>query len=1740
MKRGATVLILLMLTSSLAAFTSLPYQGTEPLEDNGFMEYASLNSTEIVTISSYPTTISNSFKLDVPEDEAIRNISLELAPSAVSHSDGHSFTQSSDFNQTGATSQGIDYNNSGLQVSAIDEYWSFDNSNSLPTGWSSTNANYGGINTMTCGTNGSGGRSLMLRHNTVTITSNTIDLSSLSQGIMAFWMTEGHSGCGEDPDSNENLFVEYKRSSGSWGSITTYYGYQGYPGYSNRNDQFNLPNDAFHSNFQFRFRFPYGSGTCCDWWFVDDVRLTKPGGQGNWTSPAFGPNASNSNYRSLPGPYGIMSIDSDAPSNSISWSVLDASNNTPLDGFNQRSGTWADLGGIDWEKHPAIRLKATLSAQGTGSVSKINGIHIQGKYVNSFDVNPSDWSLSSCSWDGDSITGSGYAYSPTLHSRRPLSKVTAATMYTGGGYLEATLDGTSWIAMNENGPTDLDDWTHEIQFRWNGQSSSFDLQKFEVELHGAGLPSSPAIDLLNNGRHEWSIVNQSIGTWGWQDVLESGNNSVDLKFPNQHTVPLWIPKDSLGHFIFEVSPEHTNGVTNLDIQLLIDGNTISSWSYGSGDDSRTFQVESGERSNFVANVASAQALWSNSDVEYIRAELLLDASGGGARLGGIAIPHYPSTSIHFEPESHFVLNLNNLASSMTPTSGWVTIPLAMGWEFPAAMSVTLTELNTGLATQIVLESESNLSVTLSPSWQWFEFGHNLSVVEGELAALRYDLVGDNNAVTYTVWLGAAPLPSDTIEGDANAIILPENFTTGGYSTEPGASGPGICCELHPTLKFSLNASWDDEELLSLTLRGVMKDGLISLPWVHLFGPGPSQGVENDILISEWRVFNDRSLVIPSDASYLKSDSNISVEVDLEFEGLESIFGPRSSDVEVRLLENEIVIMQTTQLNQGRAVFNTRTPIVTGIIDYSIEISLLTGGSDVTSISLNRSFEIDSISPHVINQSVASHDHLEPSLAQTLTFEISDQPVLPTEVTLMLWRQWQEDIDGDGEIDADEFLPQDLDLPLNLSHGRGNYSFTFDDTYGIQGEFVAGYLVGSDPAGNTIVGGGNELNNSHLFIYQLMTDEAPHITREGAMWGGGPRNWLHPSPTYSLVIPFTEDNGYSDVDQVTLNLAGNSVQDQLAIVWNSLDGQCATTSQYLQLVSCHIQARDGNLTAFTNEMQIHASFKLDWDLPDEGNLRREPNIEVVDRAGQGDWIAFPELKWRFSAELEVVSDSILLELAEGQRSADGAWVTPGSNITISGRVAFSPTGDVPGDQIKVKVLLGEDSLTVHTNDGWWTATIRAATSSGPPELLTFELTELHVQAKDITDSGLAMFYITVDDSPPIPIDVVGPRLSNDIHVSLLSSLIIELKVEELEQLNVETLSLHWLVTHGSNPHGDEIARGQSAVTLPGHNAAGSAIPVRATVDLESVIPAVMLADELSLHVWITGQDMVGQQMVSDVLFNSEGSPFASWQIQQLQAILLVEDSDMSYSNNGEIYLGDTIIVAVTVRNIGEVYGYAKLSLEEVDSEDERRSITDVPTTIGVEPNKSSEAHIDWIPENPGHYHIILTMDEQEVATGVVITVNEPDSETGILADLEAKGFAIEWLGVLGALFIILTLIIVVTFRSGGNTEKDWFDENEDVVYEAEEEGNSSEVATGMQAYLRHLQEENYGQQQQITPEQYAQWQQYNAAQQQQQMTAEQYEQWQQWAAWQQAQQQQYAQQQGWSGYQQAQNDYHQNQ
>ena len=97
----------------------------------------------------------------------------------------------------------------------------------------------------------------------------------------------------------------------------------------------------------------------------------------------------------------------------------------------------------------------------------------------------------------------------------------------------------------------------------------------------------------------------------------------------------------------------------------------------------------------------------------------------------------------------------------------------------------------------------------------------------------------------------------------------------------------------------------------------------------------------------------------------------------------------------------------------------------------------------------------------------------------------------------------------------------ISSPLDLDANFGNYIALVDDTSAFPGEKVAGYVIGSDPAGHPIVGGGSDVMDDHLFMYQILSDGAPLVDTGGFEWEGGRRAWLHPGQTYGLNISFTD-------------------------------------------------------------------------------------------------------------------------------------------------------------------------------------------------------------------------------------------------------------------------------------------------------------------------------------------------------------------------------------------------------------------------------------------------------------------------------------------------------------------------------------------------------------------------------------------------------------------------------------------
>lgn len=104
-----------------------------------------------------------------------------------------------------------------------------------------------------------------------TIVTQLIDLSGMSNVLLSFYYEMG--GYGDLPEAGDNLWIDYRNSSGLWTNLAVYDG----GGTAMTDFEYVntvLPTDAYHSNLQIRFR-TFGSDAGEDDWFVDNIRIDQ-------------------------------------------------------------------------------------------------------------------------------------------------------------------------------------------------------------------------------------------------------------------------------------------------------------------------------------------------------------------------------------------------------------------------------------------------------------------------------------------------------------------------------------------------------------------------------------------------------------------------------------------------------------------------------------------------------------------------------------------------------------------------------------------------------------------------------------------------------------------------------------------------------------------------------------------------------------------------------------------------------------------------------------------------------------------------------------------------------------------------------------------------------------------------------------------------------------------------------------------------------------------------------------------------------------------------------------------------------------------------------------------------------------------------------------------------------------------------------------------------------------------------
>ena len=1637
--RAILLVALLLIGGPVQIGLSTQYDGTinqQLLSDEPALYPASIGATQ--TISLDGSTVNNDFTVEVLSTEPLVDINLNISPSVQVTQSATIWDDDSIWSHSDAQLDGAKQSGAGLALKGVDAVWNF---NSGSNGWTFSNS-YSARSTLQCGTNGTGGGSIRTYAGSTYATSPVINLNGLSSVSVHAWVKQGSSGCGEEPDTNENLVFQYKSSSGSWTTFQSYMGATA--GGTSTQMNVNLPALALHATSQIRSYQNSGSGTCCDYWFFDDVFLDIPS-SATWISPTIGW-ASNATFPVSKSAMAPMYIDSYVPAGTrLDWTVLD-DNGLEIDGMSG-SNNVIPLQFIDIENVDEIRIKFEFNESSAGLIPRIFALSFDGAYKDTLQPTPTEngWTSKGATYSSSATQFSGFAtdnvmspwYSPDFASNGMVIDGQSTNSQA-----QIRFDSNdNWTNISLPYTYDLDETLFGFQLQFaalapaDGNMSNFTTWQFEeveIRMNGGFNPAQPAIDFADDDIYEWGGSDDRVGSWGWQDRFANGENKVEAAagISGYATTKAWIAKDDLQSLAFVVMAD--SGTFNT-INVVVGSTTVTTRTFSNITNAQV-QLNLSELSDLKSELAASTSAVAALGTFFVEVEFEVLGSGN-ITYAGLSAPYPASLTVDAGPQSPFILAMNSARRGLVPINGIHSIPIPFISSSVGNLEIELVSMNSSSEVILIDSSMEDEPLILTPSQQWMTMHASYQVFSSTATMVRFDVFGSQNEATWFLPLnGGEPVG----QGDSDKVEL--HPSTALQSTVNGTT-------VEFSVTFRLEPDWDDEDLLTVTSRLILDSNTVSIPATYYWGGFGSQGYENDLEIHSFSVSTDEG-EIPQSVEFLQSSDEIQFTVDIGFEGVDSNASFVDGDAVVELVRGGQVIANTTSLDEDIWIVNDTIPFTHGNLTWTIRVIPINGSGTTSNSEISRTFFIDSVKPRVLETSVGWYDHREPSTTQTMHIQITDQPTLPTNIHAKVWRQWLEDDNMNGWPDPDEYSSMALLMPSNLGALVGQYTLLLDDSGGSIGQKVAVYIVGQDTAGYAIKDAGSNQSGEHLFMYQLAPDGPPSISATAFSWQDGRQSWLHPDTPYVLNVEISEPNGGSDLNSVSVSLAGNQGSDPLMISWDFETGNCTSASVHVIIDDCLMTGEDGPATPYEKDMTLQIELHLAWTMPDLGETRREPLVTVVDRAGNEVSLGFPENRWKFSAAMEVLEESVTLHLSSGTLLGDGARLGPNSAMEISGGVVFSETGTVPAFNCSIDILFAGESKSALAQQGIWNIALTTPGNSGTIPL-TWAVGCMPEQGIDVTDKGTSVRWIVVDGEGPIPVEILSPRAD-----AILDSELHEVRIVVSEEggIDIESLQLVWWVEDELT--GDRLRDGTEPMELVGSDIEGLRLELTSSFNL-SEISGDMLEDKLIVVIRIEGRDLAGNPILG-FLGTPSGTPVAQWGMKFLEPVYQLEPSSVTYSRL-MVEVGQTTSVQISIKNIGTLDGTTDAVITSVSQDGSRTTVR--RTSVDVPKGGIGIISLDWGPEISGLQWIEVTLEDGGTANGPSIDVRpERDISTSekIFGDVHP---------VLGAFVGILFLSIIITgliwakrltTNKGSKEHYDWDEYSSELEDEEEELESVDEV------------------------------------------------------------------------------------
>ena len=891
-------------------------------------ESMSVGDSKIVEVFGHPYPSSDDFTIKIPQNSALDSLEFDLEPFVYAPStygyNNHKWDSQNDWSAFNTIKDNVDYNKTGLRINSPPPSWDFEQSNH---GWTLDTAGGWAWGVDSAGAH-AGSKAIYTylgqypnqMSTTYYATSPSIDCSSCSGG----WSVNFWKQLGVESSSWDHAYFQVKGLNGwttiwenSGSIIDNSYSYQSY-----RVDSY------ISGNSDFRIRFGLGPtdfSVTYDGWNLDDISVTPVSGSGvgaakvdgsghaNWTSGAIGHKFSLNNKE---GPYGLLNILAEIPENSgLDWTIMDCNNSplSPILGYEGRTELFADLGGIDWLKYPCIKLKVHLWSQSPTSPI-INSISLGGQWVENFNQNPFEngW-VGNGSWIQGEIQGDGNLEFPEIYSTKPIISVDLTIDVSGDGQLQMSTNFDNWLNISPSGIIDLEKPTKVINLRWISDTGIWTFSSINIQFETGFYPLLPSIDVRNDQKHEWGLGCQA-GYWGSQDVWDDCSRSklITLSAAGPQYIDFWIPMNDINSMCLDLIPE-SGEIIDLDAEIRLGTSVIYAKEIINNEGTFRLCLSKLQISNLNENISNSPIVWGAEGQSFVEGKLKLTGISQRIMIAALDISYHPLIEFREYFDTPMINTINDLSSISNIINGYYEIPIILKSFYESRYQVTLVGQHStpGLITKET--TISNNSEPLVSSEKWIELESKHSVSNGAIKSINYEFSSSNYPYLWVDFpTDGSPylsnIPSDFIEFDANSFQYDEaNENTSNF-------------------KFRISPLWDDDYNLEIKVRLVRDDGIRSIPEIINIGVNGAKSVENDIEIKSWSVFNDLGDIIPNDMPYLKSGSDVIIEVNVGFEDFTSSeHFPKSGDLEIILMENEFEIARSSNFTDCKVSFTRSIP-----------------------------------------------------------------------------------------------------------------------------------------------------------------------------------------------------------------------------------------------------------------------------------------------------------------------------------------------------------------------------------------------------------------------------------------------------------------------------------------------------------------------------------------------------------------------------------------------------------------------------------------------------------------------------------------------------------------------------------------------------------------------------------------------------------------------------------------------